>query len=192
VNYWRRRTTWRSCRRRWRLRSLALPAVSWAVDSRKRGERRSACAASPSSSRNRPETPLRIGCGHLRTHSQSGWLPTCRPRRARRPVAWRQSFSVLTIRRRPTLARPNHGVIGIEGGAIDPPEGLRVPHALCVFSCAREAAVISWRRGSWPGAGAATGMLLIDSAIARTGVFKRRGGQKPRSLAPARRQCSAL
>jgi hypothetical protein len=30
--------------------------------------------------------------------------------------------------------------------------------------------VISWRRGSWPGAGAATGTLLIDSAIARTGV----------------------
>ena len=25
--------------------------------------------------------------------------------------------------------------------------------------------------GSWPGAGAATGMLLIDSAIARTGVL---------------------
>jgi hypothetical protein len=94
------------------------------------GERRSACAASPSSSRNRPETPLRIGCGHLRTHSQSGWLPTCRPRRARRPVAWRQSFSVLTIRRRPTSARPNHGVIGIEGGAIDPPEG----HSACVDS----------------------------------------------------------
>jgi hypothetical protein len=44
---------------------------------------------------------------------------------------------------------------------------------LSAFSRAREEAVIRWRRGSWPGASAATGMLLIDSAIARTGVFER-------------------
>jgi hypothetical protein len=43
----------------------------------------------------------------------------------------------------------------------------RVALTLCVFSCAREEPVIRWRRGSWPGVGAATGTLLIDSAIAR-------------------------
>ena len=36
----------------------------------------------------------------------------------------------------------------------------------------REEPVIRWRRGSWPGAGAAMGMLLIDSAIARTRVCR--------------------
>ena len=48
-------------------------------------------------------------------------------------------------------------------------KGLPRQHPLRVFSCAREEPVIRWRRRSWPGAGAATGMLLIDSAIARTG-----------------------
>ena len=39
------------------------------------------------------------------------------------------------------------------------------------FSRAREMPVIRWRRLSLSGAGAATGTLLIDSAIARTGVW---------------------
>ena len=43
--------------------------------------------------------------------------------------------------------------------------------------------------GSWPGAGAATGMLLIDSAIARTGVLPR-SPCSPRFLARARRPSS--
>ena len=46
----------------------------------------------------------------------------------------------------------------------------RVPHALCVFSRARGGRH-QVAAGSWPGAGAATRMLLIDSAIARTGVL---------------------
>ena len=53
------------------------------------------------------------------------------------------------------------------------------------FLCAREESVIRWRRGSWPGAGAATGTLLIDSAIARTGVLPR-SACSPRFLVRAR------
>ena len=47
----------------------------------------------------------------------------------------------------------------------------RVPPALRVFSCAREEPSSGGGGGSWPGAGAATGTLLTDSAIARTGVL---------------------
>ena len=64
-------------------------------------------------------------------------------------------------------------------------DGSATSITLSVFSRAREEPVIKWWRRSWSGAGAATGTLLIDSAIVRTRVSR-----GPRSMHCLRFSCA--